>query len=311
MRALVFTASFIVLLLTGFLATPGVFDFINPEHLLAVRQYSAPLDQLKRDILDTNNQIIQIDLQIASLEKTLAELITESRAKQVTMGLEGATPIAIALAATEFGKKSEGVEGDLKQSRSKKAGLEAQRKNFKVSQDEMTKKIEASGAESANLYIVTRALALGAIGALMSIFASLLSISKARAAFDDKDSLTKIWASMAIGAIVSVVVVGLFFTGFISIFAQPEHVAGNPTAVTGNPTQIPKTDFWKVTILCLLAGAFSDRLFQAASGRMERYLGSDESGKVAASRRGEVATLSQAPSRKKRPRSRKVASSQK
>ncbi len=67
------------------------------------------------------------------------------------------------------------------------------------------------------------------------------------------------WISMAMGAVVSVVVIGLFFTGFISIFANAAQNTG-------------EADFWKVTILCLLAGAFSDRLFEAAAGRMDTYL---------------------------------------
>jgi hypothetical protein len=66
-----------------------------------------------------------------------------------------------------------------------------------------------------------------------------------------------------------VVVLGLFFTGFISIFSQAQTAPGNP-------------DFWKVTILCLLSGTFSDRLFQAAARRMEQYLGGSEEGVKAA-----------------------------
>jgi hypothetical protein len=85
----------------------------------------------------------------------------------------------------------------------------------------------------------------------MSIFAKYLSNPKPQPLFDDKASVGRMWASIAMGGIVSVVVIGLFFTGFISIFANASHNTG-------------ETDFWKVTILCLLAGAFSDRLFQAA-----------------------------------------------
>jgi hypothetical protein len=60
-----------------------------------------------------------------------------------------------------------------------------------------------------------------------------------------------------------VVVLGLFITGFISIFSQAQTAPGNP-------------DCWKVTILCPLSGTFSDRLFQAAARRMEQYLGGSE-----------------------------------
>ena len=86
----------------------------------------------------------------------------------------------------------------------------------------------------------------------------------------------RMWASMAMGGIVSVVVIGLFFTGFISIFANA-------------PQTSSETDFWKVTILCLIAGAFSDRLFQAAAGRVESYLQADQGGAGVESRLGQLA----------------------
>jgi hypothetical protein len=235
MREFVFAVSFIVLLLIGFLATPGVFKVINPEYLLARHEYSVPLEKTVSDIREAGNKIFELTLEILTLT---TDAVTAEDTNVKALKSAQATRLTGVRHMWEQRKQDlENTEADLK------------------------RKIEASAAESANLYLVTRALALGAIGALISIFASLLSISKARVVFDDKGALAKVWASMAIGAIVGVVMVGLFFTGFITIFAQTQQATGNP-------------DFWKVTILCLLAGAFSDRLFLAASGKMERYLGS-------------------------------------
>jgi hypothetical protein len=151
------------------------------------------------------------------------------------------------------------VSRDLNHAQSSRQRLEEQRKSLEKRQAEMMAKIEASQVDSTNLYLVVRALALGAIGSLMSMFAIFLSIARPRNILRDDVTLTKTGASMAMGGIVAVVVVGLFFTGFISIFPQSGQPVGTP-------------DYWKVTILCLLAGAFSDRLFQAASGRMDQYL---------------------------------------
>ena len=49
-------------------------------------------------------------------------------------------------------------------------------------------------------------------------------------------------------------------------------------------------------MLCLLAGAFADRLFQAAAGRVDQYLGQEDAGQKA----------QQAPSETSTPRARKT-----
>jgi hypothetical protein len=123
----------------------------------------------------------------------------------------------------------------------------------------LKKKLDASASESVNIYIVTRALALGAIGAMISIFAKFLVLGSPHFLFEDRMIMSRMWASMVMGGTVAVVVIGLFLTGFISIFSNAAQNTG-------------PTDYWKVTILCLFAGAFSDRLFQAAAGRMDNYL---------------------------------------
>jgi hypothetical protein len=265
MRTTVCAVTFIVLLLVGFLATPGIFKIVNPEYLLALREYSAPLTKLTQDASDTDSKIAELQSKISDSERTLKDLGSAAIAKQAAMRIANASPSDIAAVTVELGSKANGIAhekdqltGELKMLADKRAGIEANR-------SELRKKLDASATDSTNIYLVARALALGAIGALMSIFAKYLSTPTAGPLFDDSASIGRMWASIAMGGIVSVVVIGLFFTGFISIFANSAQTTG-------------QTDFWKVTILCLLAGAFSDRLFQAAANRMEAYLRGGESG---------------------------------
>jgi hypothetical protein len=259
MRAVIYTVSSVILVLAGFLLTPGVFNIVNPEYLLALHQYGAPLDELRRNIGDNNSAIIVVDGDIASLEKLLAEQSAAAAAQQAKLSVENASTADMAKAAVDAGLKASSIGNGLGEAKKKKTNLEVKKEAFAQSEAIVIKTIEASKTDSVNLYTVTRALALGAIGALMSILAKFLSNRKPNETVGDEYSFKTIAASMAMGATVSVVVIGLFYTGFISIFANAGQISGNP-------------DFWKVTILCLLAGTFSDRLFQAASARMEQYV---------------------------------------
>lgn len=259
MRTSICVVTFVILLLIGFLATPGIFRVVNPEYLLALREYGAPLAKLTQDESDTDSKIAKLRSDISNLERTSKEIAATAAAKQAAMKIANAAPGDIASAAIEYGQKANGVSGEIDQATGDMKQLQETRTNIEASRTELRKKLDASAAESTNIYVVARALALGAIGAMMSVLAKYLATPNAHALFEDRASMGRMWASMAMGAIVSVVVVGLFFTGFISIFTNASQTTG-------------ETDFWKVTILCLLAGAFSDRLFQAAAGRMDSYL---------------------------------------
>ena len=72
---------------------------------------------------------------------------------------------------------------------------------------------------------------------------------------------------MVFGGIVALVVFALFTTGELSVFAN----------VGPTPDEMP--DYWRVVILCLIAGAFADRLFVAARERIDHATrGQDEAG---------------------------------
>ena len=231
--------TFSALLSLGFLATPDVCKFVLPNYLLALHEHGGPLRDLQQ-------KIDKISEKIPELESKAARLATEATLEK------------------DIDKKQK-LAADATLATFDKEALLLQKKEFKNLYSEKINKLKESAIDSANLSLVVRALALGAVGALFSILAKDLAAVSAGPRVPDKH-LRKVWASMAVGAIVAVVIIGLFKTGFISIFTEAEKAAGTP-------------DFWKVTILSLFAGAFADRLFQAAAHRMEGYVGQIENTK--------------------------------
>jgi hypothetical protein len=263
MRTIVCVVTFVILLLVGFLATPGVFKMVNPEYLLALREVSGPLAKLTLDASDTDSKMADLQSKISGLQKSITDVAIAATAKQSSMNIANATAADIAAVGVDAASKTASFKSEMDQATADKATLKDKRDSIEANRAELRKKLDASAADSVNIYLVARALALGAIGALMSIFAKYLSVASTQGLLEDKASIGRMWASIAMGGIVSVVVIGLFFTGFISIFANAAQSSG-------------EADFWKVTILCLLAGAFSDRLFQAASSKMDAYLQTGE-----------------------------------
>ena len=259
MRSAILAATFVILLLLGFVATPGIFKVVNPEYLLALREYSRPLAQLAQDANDLDARISTLQTRVAALTAEKSDLIAESTSKQANLAAANAPKSDMIGIAGDYVVKIGHVTGELDQATGQLKLLQEKRASIDGSRSELRKKLETSTTDSTNIYTVTRALALGAIGAMMSIFAKHLAARTTQSLFDDIGAMGRMWISMAMGAIVSVVVIGLFFTGFISIFANAAQNPGD-------------ADFWKVTILCLLAGAFSDRLFEAAAARMESYI---------------------------------------
>src|SRR5580700_8936495 len=130
MRELVGALVFLTLLLVGFLATPGVFKLVNPDYLLTLRDYRAPLAKLSGDLLEINKKIDQADASISSLERSTAQLVADSNAKAATLSIANAPAEALASAAAEYGRKSAGLKIDLDQAKAEKSGLEQQRKTI-------------------------------------------------------------------------------------------------------------------------------------------------------------------------------------
>ena len=107
--------------------------------------------------------------------------------------------------------------------------------------------------QSTNQYLAMRAVTLGALGAFAAALASFLHGAAPGARLQHG----RIMLSMALGSIVALVVFALFTTRELSVFANDG----------ATPEEIP--DYWRVVILCLISGAFADRLFAAARERVD------------------------------------------
>lgn len=274
MRGAVCSIVFLTLLLTGFLVTPSLFKIVNTEYQIAISENREPLQILAKEAFQIEDQIRRTDEEIAKIERMLSSLVSlkadlsDDKVRPLpsqTMDLDRSRNETLSRVDRDILKAT----SELDSTRQLKKSQENQLKGLSDKQTDIKKIIERAAAESTNVYLVTRALALGAIGAILSLFATFGLPRETGKLFDDY-FLRRVWMSMAIGSVVSVVALGLLHTRQISVFTQADAPQGIP-------------DFWRVTILCLLAGAFSDRLFQAAAGRVEQYLGSEKAAGVAPS----------------------------
>ncbi|MCG7864765.1 MAG: hypothetical protein JAY74_00170 [Candidatus Thiodiazotropha taylori] len=121
-----------------------------------------------------------------------------------------------------------------------------------------------------NIFFAMRALSLGALGALVTLIATnIIGIQRSQGS-SRLFVLPNYWSLLIshafLGAVVSVVIFGLFYTKQLTIF-QPE----NSSTGNGSPPE-----FWRVTMLCILAGAFAEKLYSAASVKVDRYVDEDE-----------------------------------
>src|SRR5665213_223862 len=201
MRTLVCVVTFVILLLIGFLATPGLFKIVNPEYLLALREYGRPLAKLTQDASDIESQIADLQSKTSALERSLKDLSNATMAKQAAMKIANADASEMAALAIDAGSKANGIGNDRDEMAGEIKTLAERKANIEASRADLRKKLDASAADSINIYLVARALALGAIGALMSIFAKYLSTPTTRVLFDDNTSLGRMWASIAMGGI--------------------------------------------------------------------------------------------------------------
>lgn len=116
-----------------------------------------------------------------------------------------------------------------------------------------------------NIYFAMRALSLGGLGALVTLLTSYMLVAPSNGKIDGFMSSNNYWslllAHTAMGSIVSTVIFGLFYTKQLTIF-QPEN----------NSTEYIAPEFWRVTMLCIIAGAFAEKLYSAASNRVDLYV---------------------------------------
>lgn len=117
-----------------------------------------------------------------------------------------------------------------------------------------------------NLYLIIRALALGAIGAMLTMIthSSTLPTSHQDSLFQSENFLSKLIRDSVIGSIISVIVFALFYTKQITIF--------NPN----DSQQTTTPDYWRITLLCIVAGAFSEKIYNAVSSKIDNYIPKEE-----------------------------------
>ncbi|ALQ10199.1 hypothetical protein WNY97_20640 [Pseudoalteromonas fuliginea] len=116
-----------------------------------------------------------------------------------------------------------------------------------------------------NIFYAMRALSLGGLGALITLLASHMLVPPANGKSKDFMSSNNYWslllAHTTMGAVVSTVIFGLFYTKQLTIF-HPEKVLSDGVS----------PEFWRVTMLCIIAGAFAEKLYNAASNRVDVYV---------------------------------------
>jgi len=135
---------------------------------------------------------------------------------------------------------------------------------YQAQEDEMTKDINMHDsyvkkmtpilADVDGTALMIRVFCLGALGE----FTVALSTIAGRNL--DSNSALTIFASIFKGGMVSIVVFGLFYTDQITIFKT----------LTKNTNSLD-IDYWRMTGLCLIAGAFADRIFDAGQRWFQRY----------------------------------------
>jgi len=121
-----------------------------------------------------------------------------------------------------------------------------------------------------NIFYAMRALSLGALGALVTLIATniigIQKIEKSIGLFKLSNYWSLLISHAFLGAVISVVIFGLFYTKQLTIF-QPDNTTG---------TNSTPPEFWRVTMLCILAGAFAEKLYSAASHKVDQYVDEDK-----------------------------------
>lgn len=235
LRGLCLAFAFAILVIGGFLLSPSVLASVNFAYQMYNKQTAT-----QRQELDKQKATLS-----ANIDATNEHIMQETAAATLASNPADAAKLA-ADAATLSGHATL-AKSDLK-------AVQAQI-------DQIDQRRDALYADSENLFLVIRALCLGALGTFVLVLTKFVSDPR-RGPLFDQVGFERVLASMVVGAMVSVVAFGLFYTKQISLFSHAE-------------TPTPTPDFWRTTILCLVAGTFADRIFDAASKRLNIYLSTD------------------------------------
>jgi hypothetical protein len=224
-----------VLLVGGFLLPPGALIGLNFDYRSYVEETTGVYSGLETQSSTLLNQIQEIEEKILSITG------------ESTLAADKTAAVALSEQATVLSGQVALLRNQLKDVQSKITIINSKRETLR--------------ADTQNTYLIIRALCLGAIGSIIMLLTKYISSAPGKEFFDVID-YGRTLASMMIVAIVSVVTFGLFYTKQISIFDPTEAGATIPAP-------------WRVTIICLVAGVFADKIFEAASQRVAKYLKSD------------------------------------
>ncbi len=145
--------------------------------------------------------------------------------------------------------------------------LSAYTKIFNTMSDKLT--VLESSKYTENIYLAMRALSLGALGALITLLVAHILVPQRKNQASNFIKSPHFWpyllGHILMGSIVAVVVFGLFYTKQLTIFKADT-----------TSKEVLEPEFWRVTMLCIIAGAFSEKLYGAASNRLDKYTEEDE-----------------------------------
>ncbi len=125
-----------------------------------------------------------------------------------------------------------------------------------------------------NIYYALRALALGGLGALVSLLAKETIDGHERKInfFQRKNFWALLTTQTVLGGLIAIVAFALFYTKQLTIFTPN----GIPqTGGEGVSQLFPTPEFWRVTMLCIIAGAFAEKFYAAAASRVNKYADED------------------------------------
>lgn len=116
-------------------------------------------------------------------------------------------------------------------------------------------------SDVASFYYAIRAMALGALGALITHLVRQSLIKQANTDPDNPSPAPQeipLTPLLIIGSLVAVAAFGLFYTKTLSL-------------ITPSASDIEKApEYWRITMLCLIAGAFAERIYDMVRARIDQ-----------------------------------------
>lgn len=229
-----------VLLFFAFFVNPGMLAWFSHDYAKLAEAYAPERIKLV-------NKRIEFDSELQDRRRDLADITQK---------------LALTRSKLGSGKDAE-LQADLDQLLDLKTSTEnqiaeQQKSIAAAAQDiaDIDQVIQRVQNQADDLYLVVRGVALGALGALAHTLVAFMSRRRPRLFRDGRAE--RAGAAMLVGAIVSVVLFAGFHTRQISIFDVP------PDSLAQKP------DFWRVSVLGLVAGAAASWVYHsiAASRRL-------------------------------------------